>query len=688
MDHLTKKALYLLYITLLSILVFICVILLWKPGVIMQYFKGQVVLSDIRYDSGYAYSVHIPHGFLSTNPFTRHHWVELEYALFEGETRLSPIVGPSELASIIDLGGGLYGRGEKGYENNFIYFSATDNSNPIKNGRVYSIYYNFRLVRLDDIKIFLYIFISLLFLICVDLKTKKFLLLRLGHLLRTIVSPVLPYIIILINVVSHIISYYALPFWVEMDTNQYIKGALSLVNGNGWIDASTTRGPGISLLIAPIFVMFGENSVPAIKILFHLFGVASVILVYFICRELTTKKWVAHFSMFLAAVSPNLILYGNKLLSEAPMAFFALCCAYFIIHFVRTHQPFNLYIALAMATCTVLIRGEYLVLLGGLIILVAMIIIIDRIQTHDQKQFKKTITHLLLSIMLACLPLLGWSLFNQKRAHFFGITNPSFTAITIYEGTFGAVAYINPHPPFLSDNSLAVSKVQEALIFDRPQKVAEEGEKQSSDMWYIQGAYSDFPLIKKYYSITQQETYDMIMQAVIDSIRANPLNLINLLIEKIDVTLAFPPFSGAVSDNRRVQSEDELSLFDSYKPYLSPGTINSYGRSIQEKINEFYIEVEYLLLFDKIFYYLRWFSILGMFICVLRKPQRVFLLFFFIAFISQYMNIILGAIVPRYLFIGEFFSIIAGIMTVDLLFDLLSALWMKYKIHRLSSETP
>ena len=164
-------------------------------------------------------------------------------------------------------------------------------------------------------------------------------------------------ILLMVSIGLHLIIYPSI-IHQQNDTNGYLSGAVSLAVDGNLNAVPAKRGPGMALLVAPIFKMYGPDSAIPIKKLFHILAIGTVMLTYGIVWELLKNYWAAFLAGFLVAIRPDLLAYSDELLSEVPTAFFTALFAFFAVRFFSRGQVKWLYLASLSGSFLTLIRTE------------------------------------------------------------------------------------------------------------------------------------------------------------------------------------------------------------------------------------------------------------------------------------------------------------------------------------------
>ena len=124
MKHIRRQIFMLLYI---GALLFSTLIII-KPGASLFYIKKTVDTNLVVFDTGHAFRYK-----LKLNPLI---YRFQELLIYEGKRALTPASG----GFVIDQGVGSYSLSTSSNGEMYIYFSSTDNSNPVTNERTYTLY--------------------------------------------------------------------------------------------------------------------------------------------------------------------------------------------------------------------------------------------------------------------------------------------------------------------------------------------------------------------------------------------------------------------------------------------------------------------------------------------------------------------------------------------------------------------
>ncbi|MBP3890756.1 MAG: glycosyltransferase family 39 protein [Solobacterium sp.] len=192
------------------------------------------------------------------------------------------------------------------------------------------------------------------------------------------------------------------------DCAQFIAQTKALVTGTlpEWLKLSeftyrytTLKGLGTvvypwgeSLLLAPLYALFGKNLI-AFKILGALFFSASVVVLYFILLEMTDQKNARFISLF-CAINTGMLIYINDVLSDYPYLFFSFLAIWFVFKYVKNKRPFSYAIGIGVcAFCAVICRslGFALLVALGLIDLAYGFSVLTKKEYKDGKDLRKKV---------------------------------------------------------------------------------------------------------------------------------------------------------------------------------------------------------------------------------------------------------------------------------------------------------
>ena len=322
--------------------------------------------------------------------------------------------------------------------------------------------------------------------------------------------------------ILHLINALAVPLIFGADSPSFIRGAFHLVENGDFGGVSQIRGPGTSLLFAPIAALFGRNPW-GVKILLHLMALVLVPLSYRIGWQLSGKRKIAFLTGLAVALLPDLFFFSNFLMSDLPNLVIVSAFTTLLISALQTGGKKWIFSALLIASFGALLRSENLALLAlGTFVLAAQPFW-NWISSEDRLNLSQKFTHRILvvglALLIALLPILWWSWHNYREYGVFGMGN--YGGEVFYTGW---IYYAEGSGyPFADPDSSAVQAIQ-AAIDDFPiERMNEAG---------VPTGWNLYPsLIKAGYN--QAETFELMTQATWDSIRANPRMAREVLVVKL-----------------------------------------------------------------------------------------------------------------------------------------------------------
>jgi hypothetical protein len=318
-------------------------------------------------------------------------------------------------------------------------------------------------------------------------------------------------ILIALAGILHVINALAVPLIFGADSPSFIRGAFHLVNEGDFGGVAQIRGPGTTLLFAPIAALFGRNPW-GIKIFLHLMALALVPLSYRISWQLSGKRNVAFLTGLAAALMPDLYFFSNFMMSDLPNLVIVSTFTTLLISALQTGRKKWIFGAMLIASFGVLLRSENLALLAlSAFVLSAQPIwdwIIREKRINLQRNFTSRILTVGLVLLIALLPVLWWSWHNYHEYGVFGMGNYGgevFYTGWIYYAEGSGYSFADP-------NSHAVQAIQTAIDEYPIERINQAG---------VPTGWNLYPsLIKAGFS--QAEAFDLMTQATWDSIQANP----------------------------------------------------------------------------------------------------------------------------------------------------------------------
>ena len=325
-------------------------------------------------------------------------------------------------------------------------------------------------------------------------------------------------ILLVISGILHLLNSLAVPLLLDVDSPSYLQAAIHwLEYGNPDVDSTIIRGPISTLIFAPFIFLFGRNPW-GIKTLLHLLAIACVPVSYRLGWQLGKSTWVAFFSGLATALSPDLFLYSNILMSDLPNIFIVLVFCTLLISALETFESGWVIATMLMGSFATLFRSENITLL----LIGAGALFVSYAWQWRAKGFIKPmrdISIFSLSLLAAIVPILWWSAHNQRVYGFFGLSN--YASEIFYDGWiyFGDASGL----AFTDQNSQAVQKIQAAI--DRyPINVTDK--KGVPTGWEVYPS-----LIKAGY--TTEQNFNLLKQAAVDSIKNNWSLTYRLLLIKL-----------------------------------------------------------------------------------------------------------------------------------------------------------
>ena len=168
-----------------------------------------------------------------------------------------------------------------------------------------------------------------------------------------------------------------------------------------WNNHLFTTHPPFNYIIQWVwYKIFGYNDLQA-RIPPMIFGVLSVLAIFFLVRELTTKK-TALIASFLLAINIYHIEYSQEARSYSLLCLMAIISFYFFVKSIQTSKP--IFYCLLVITGTFLVYTHY----TGIFLLVAQAIIIAGLIFISDIDTKKAayLGGLYMVILLLCIPLI------------------------------------------------------------------------------------------------------------------------------------------------------------------------------------------------------------------------------------------------------------------------------------------
>lgn len=317
----------------------------------------------------------------------------------------------------------------------------------------------------------------------------------------------------------HIFSFLAVPLRVTKDGPSYVQGAAHWVAFHNFDGASSYRGPATTFLFAPAMEIFGRNPW-GVKLVLHALAFACVPLAYRIGWQLQRRRWVAVAAGLLTALSPDLYAYSNFTLSEVPHIFALLAYCTLLLTALGSLSPRLMLISLVAGSLTVLVRADNIVAAGLGAAALALTVMFSKTAANDPaREFSpwwKRLRGLVMALLLAALPLVGWSAHNLRVHGFFGISN--YGGEVLYDGWIYFAESLGTH--LLDRESPAVLELDAVIpILDRDDAEPPTG-------WAVYHA-----LLQHGYE--SQRAFSLLGQATLDSIRSHLQAALRVLVLKL-----------------------------------------------------------------------------------------------------------------------------------------------------------
>lgn len=456
-------------------------------------------------------------------------------------------------------------------------------------------------------------------------------------------------LIILITLagVLHLINALSVPLIFGADSPSFIRGAFHLVNERNFGGVAQIRGPGTTLIFAPIAALFGRNPW-GIKIFLHLLALSLVPLSYRIGWQLSGKRKIAFFTGLAAALMPDLYFFSNFLMSDLPNLVIVSAYTTLLISALQTEKKKWIFGAMLTASFGVLLRSENLVLLAlGMLVLLAQPIW-NWITSNEKvdlwkKFFRRTIT-VGLALLIALLPVLWWSWHNYREYGVFGMGN--YGGEVFYTGW---IYYAEGSGyRFADSNSSAVQAIQSAVDEFPIERMNAAG---------VPTGWNLYPsLINAGYS--QSEAFDLMTQATWDSIRANPRMAREVLAVKLLDGLTPVPtqMKTFYLPGEEPPNESLKSVFFDSETLRLPFMIH-LQRGLYQALLFFYANIYSLLV---------WAGLIAVYFSLMRKPELVWWSVAAIALSRIFIPDIMGKADWRYTLGG---MVLVQAVTVQLFFS-------------------
>ncbi|MDD2921000.1 MAG: glycosyltransferase family 39 protein [Anaerolineales bacterium] len=298
----------------------------------------------------------------------------------------------------------------------------------------------------------------------------------------------------------HTINFLAAPLIVASDSPSYLQGSVHWMQVHNLDGVTAARGPGTTFLFIPAFLLFGRNPW-GVKSILHSLAVASVLVGYGLGWRLFKRRSFAFFAGLIIVLMPEMYLYLNVVLSDVPNIFFGLLFCLLLLSALETPSWKNVIACMLTASFAALTRPENVLLLAIAAGFLFVKIILDK--TDILKRF----AILGAALILAIIPLLGWSAHNKRVYGFFGLSN--YADEVLYDGWiyFGEASGFHITDP----DSPAVQSIAEVIrVYGMPAETIA-----APTGWEL------YPLLLKY-GYNESQAIKLLGDAAKDSIRKNP----------------------------------------------------------------------------------------------------------------------------------------------------------------------
>lgn len=151
----------------------------------------------------------------------------------------------------------------------------------------------------------------------------------------------------------------------QPDSGNYMAYAATLAESFDFSSISLLRTPGYPLVLAGVFKVFGDNSTFGLKLLQHVFNLATLGFLFLALRQLYRPFWFAWCGTFVASFAFQLFSYASLPMTEVTYAMLATGILFFTMAHARSGRS-SFFIASCMTIgIAALVRpqGQYLIVL-------------------------------------------------------------------------------------------------------------------------------------------------------------------------------------------------------------------------------------------------------------------------------------------------------------------------------------
>ena len=411
-----------------------------------------------------------------------------------------------------------------------------------------------------------------------------------------------------LSIVLHLISILSVPIILNADSPSFLAGAIHLVDHGNFEGVSMIRGPGSTLLFAPVQALFGRNPW-GMKILLHLLAIACVGLNYRLAWQLSGRRRIAFLTGLITALLPDLLFFSNYVMSDLPNIFLISLFSTLLVSALQTNRGKWIISSCLTASFAILLRSENMVLLGiGILALVFSLIGKMAMARKNKKTDhifniadRRNLILIILAALIALAPVIWWSAHNYRKYGFFGMSN--YAGEVFYTGWIyyaEASGY-----PFTEQNSQAVKQIKTAVDQFPVERLNESG---------VATGWNLYPsLVKAGY--TSSQAFEVMAAAASDSIRSNWQMAWEVLWVKLKDGLTprtTQMFTYPLPGETIIQREIEPKFYDPETLRIIP--LIKLQRLIYDVFQYFY---------DTFYQIFIWAGLLAAYYCLLRKPTLI-----------------------------------------------------------------
>lgn len=302
------------------------------------------------------------------------------------------------------------------------------------------------------------------------------------------------------------------PLGINPDSPSLLAGAVHLLQHGNLEGVWMYRGPGSTLLFAPVMLLFGNNAW-GVKLLLHFLAFSCLFPAYRLGWQLSKSQNVAFIAGLLAVLSPDLMAYASVVMSELPNIFLVLSFLTLLVSALQKLQPKWIFSTLLTGSFAVLLRYENMVMFGIGVFALSIYAISELPKTKKPG----SIFVIALATLLSILPIFGWQLYTKTLHGVTGINNNSSILYDgwVYYGDALGQKFSNPNSP--------AGQTIQAVIQKYPIEISDRKGVPTGSQIYpalLEAGYSP------------KEALDLLEAATWDAIRGNPAKAIEILFRK------------------------------------------------------------------------------------------------------------------------------------------------------------